>query len=49
MRAFNALESLFQMLNRNFEIANLICFVGDVSDLVNQHFDVGRVTTSRIQ
>ena len=49
MRAFDVLESLSQKLNRNLEIADLICFVGDISDLVSQHFDVGRVVVSGTQ
>jgi len=33
-RAFDTLESLFQKINRNLEIVDFVCFVGDVSNLI---------------
>ena len=48
-RALDALESLFQKLNRNLDIVDFVCFIGDVGDLIGQYFNIGRVVARRIQ
>lgn len=48
-RALDALEALFQKLNRDLEIVDFVCFVGNVSNLIGQHFDIGRIVAGWIQ
>jgi hypothetical protein len=33
-RALDALEPLFQKINRNLEVVDFVCFVGDVGNLI---------------
>jgi hypothetical protein len=48
-RTLDALEPLFQKLDLNLEVVNFVCFVGNISNLVGQHFNIGRIVTSWIQ
>jgi hypothetical protein len=48
-RTLDALESLFQKLDLNLEVVDFVCFVGNISNLVGQHFNIGRIITSWIQ
>jgi hypothetical protein len=48
-RALDARASLFQKIDLNLEVVNFVCFVGNISNLIGQHFDIGRVVASWIQ
>ena len=45
-RTLDALEPLFQKLDLNLEVVNFVCFVGNISNLVGQHFNIGRIVTT---